>query len=114
MEQRLANRSFAVVCEGLTQAMMIVDLTTRARVETQKGQHLVYVDFLEAAPWHRRELTVASPRFAGAGSPLIGAAIEPSKAEGLQGRIGPHTLPPEHAYYANKRRKQAARKSGVP
>src|SRR3546814_10581062 len=53
MEQRLANRSFAVVCEGLTQAMMIVDLTKRARVETQKGQHLVYVNFIEAAPWNQ-------------------------------------------------------------
>lgn len=102
IEQRLANRSFAVVCEGLTQAMMIVDLTKRARVEAQKGQHLVYVDFLEAAPWNRRELTAASPRFAGAGSILIGAAIELSKEEGFKGRIGLHSLPQSNDFYANK------------
>lgn len=53
LQGMLANLGFSVVCRGLTQGMMLVDVTTkRCRLEVQKGQHLVYVSFVENAPWN--------------------------------------------------------------
>lgn len=102
IEGRLANRSHAIVQGGMTQAMMIVDLTKRARLATQENQHLVYVDFLETAPWNRHELTHSAQRLAGCGSILIAAAIRLSIEEGYKGRIGLHSLPQSNDFYANR------------
>lgn len=102
IEGRLSNQSFSIVCEGMTQAMMITDLTKRARIENQKNDHQVYVEYLEAAPWNRKELVGLPPRFAGTGSLLIRAAIEFSKAEGYKGRIGLHSLPQANDFYSNR------------
>lgn len=102
IEGKLSNQSFSVVCNGGTQAMMIADLTRRAQIGSQKNMHLVYVDYLEVAPWNRSELLGTPPRYSGAGSILIRAAIELSKMEGFQGRIGLHSLPQSNAFYANK------------
>jgi len=102
IEGRLANQSFSIVCQDMTQAMMTTDVTKRAQIASQKNDHLVYVDFLEAAPGNRREMTQMPPRFSGAGSILILAAIEQSKMEGFRGRIGLHSLPQANDFYANK------------
>jgi len=41
----LASPGFSIVCEGLTQGMMIVDTAMkRCRIDSQKGKHLVYVE----------------------------------------------------------------------
>ena len=101
IERRLANLSFAIVAEGMTQAMMTIDLTKRARLESQKGQHLVYVDFLEAAPWNRNDVAEEPARFVGCGSILINAAVQQSQLEGFKGRIGLHSLPQANNFYAN-------------
>lgn len=102
IESRLDQQCFSIVCEGMTQAMMITELTKRGRLESQKADHLVYVDFIEAAPWNRRDILGEPPRFSGCGSILIRAAIEYSKLEGFKGRIGLHSLPQANAFYANK------------
>ena len=102
IESRLANQSFSIVCQDMTQAVMITDLTKRARIPDQKNDHLAYLDFLEVAPWNRREVAQKPPRFSGAGSILILAAIELSKMEGFKGRIGLHSLPQSNNFYANK------------
>jgi hypothetical protein len=99
--QRLGNASFAIMHAGMTQAMMILDYARRARAVGEEGNHLAYVDFLEAAPWNRRTLTGGSPQLAGCGSILIGAAIQCSVEQGFKGRIGPHSLPQSNDFYAN-------------
>lgn len=102
IEKRLDQQCFAIVCDGMTQAMMITELTKRARLKGQENDHLVYVDFVEAAPWNRREILGEPPRYSGCGSILIRAAIEYSKREGFKGRIGLHSLPQANDFYANK------------
>lgn len=98
----LANTGFSVVCGGVTQGMMIVDKTERrCRIEHQKDQHLVYVAFVENAPWNRRELLYDPPKYRGVGSVLVRAAIELSKYESFKGRIGLHSLPQSNGFYAN-------------
>ena len=53
LQGMLANPGFSVVCSGVTQGMMLVDTTSkRCRVESQRGKHLVYVSFVENAPWN--------------------------------------------------------------
>lgn len=101
IERRLANLSFAIVGDGMTQAMMTIDLTKRARMPKHEGQHLAYVDFLEAAPWNRNDLAKEPSKFGGCGTILINAAIQQSILEGFKGRIGLHSLPQANNFYAN-------------
>ena len=80
---------------------MFADLVSkRCRLPEQKGRHLVYVDFVENAPWNRPELR-NPPLYRGVGTILIRAAIELSKSEEFKGRIGLHSLPQANAFYAN-------------
>lgn len=101
LQGMLANPGFSIVCNGLTQGMMIVDTAThRCRIDGQKGRHLVYVEFVENAPWNRAEL-FAPPRYRGVGSILIRAAIALSEELEFHGRIGLHSLPQANGFYAN-------------
>ena len=96
----LANPGFSIVCDGLTQGMMIVDTAMkRCRIDSQKGKHLVYVEFAESAPWNRKEL-FDPPRYRGVGSILIRAAIALSENLEFHGRIGLHSLPQANSFYA--------------
>ena len=97
----LARPGFSVVCDGLTQGMMIVDTAMkRCRIDSQKDKHLVYVDFVENAPWNRKEL-FDPPRYRGVGSLLIRAAVALSEELEFHGRVGLHSLPQANGFYAN-------------
>ena len=97
----LAKECFSIFCNGLTQGMMTVDTAMkRCRIDSQKGQHLVYVEYVENAPWNRREL-FDPPRYRGVGSILIRAAIELSDDLEFRGRIGLHSLPQSNCFYAS-------------
>ena len=101
LQGMLANPGFSIVCDGLTQGMMIVDTVKyRGRLDDQRGQHLVYVEFVENAPWNRPEL-FDPPRYRGVGSILIRAAVALSEELEFHGRIGLHSLPQANGFYAN-------------
>ena len=101
LQGMLASPGFSIVCDGLTQGMMIVDtVKKRCRIDSQKGQHLVYVEFVETAPWNRVEL-FDPPRYRGIGSILIRAAVALSEDSEFYGRIGLHSLPQANGFYAN-------------
>ncbi len=101
LQGMLANPGFSIVCDGLTQGMMIVDTVKhRGRLEDQRGQHLVYVEFVENAPWNRPKL-FDPPRYRGVGSILIRAAVALSEELEFHGRIGLHSLPQANDFYAN-------------
>ncbi len=70
-----------------------------ARLAPDVGQPLVYVDYLEAAPWNTREYT-ANPRFKGVGTLLLQGAVLRSRAEAFDGRVGLHALPQSEAFYS--------------
>ena len=97
----LANPGFSIVCDDMTQGMMIVDTVKyRGRIRGQKGMHLVYVEFVESAPWNRRSL-FDLPRYRGVGSILVRAAVTLSEKLEFRGRVGLHSLPQANAFYAN-------------
>ena len=97
----LAFRGFCVVCAGMTEGLMRLDLTKSAREPTQAGKPLVYVDYLEVAPWNRPDLGQTA-RFKGVGTALITAAVALSDQEEFKGRIGLHSLPQADAFYRDR------------
>jgi hypothetical protein len=101
MGKLLAFRGFAVVCADVTQGLMRIDLNKAARFPAQKGKPLVYVDYLEVAPWNRPDLGQAV-RYKGVGIALLLAAITLSGEEGFKGRIGLHSLPQADAFYRDR------------
>lgn len=94
----LAYRGFCVVAQGETQGLAQIDLTKLSRDPGQLGRPLVYLDYLEVAPWNRRELQ-ATTRFRGVGTALLSAAVQLSFDEDFKGRLGLHSLPQADAFY---------------
>lgn len=95
----LAFPGFSILAEGMTQGLVQIDLTRAARLPSQAGKPLAYVDYLEVAPWNRSDLA-AERRLQGVGSALLTAVVALSAAEGFKGRIGLHSLPQADAFYA--------------
>ncbi|CAO4171712.1 GNAT family N-acetyltransferase [Methylorubrum populi] len=97
----LAFRGFSVVAQGETQGLAQVDLTKSARAPGEAGKPLVYLDYLEVAPWNRPELGL-QPRLRGVGTALITATVALSEDEGFKGRIGLHSLPQADDFYRHR------------
>jgi len=91
-------RMFSVTAAGMTQALMRVDLTKPARMEDASGRPLVYVDYLEVAPWNQ-SFAGTRKKYRGAGPILLTAAVELSIDEGFKGRVGLHSLPQSESFY---------------
>ncbi len=66
------------------------------------GRPLVYVDYLEAAPWNWTVDKVQTRKFKATGSVLLRAAVEQSYAKGWDGRVGLHALPQAASFYLNQ------------
>src|ERR1700722_19902792 len=96
---RNLHRIFAIELNDQIEGLMWIWLRGYlARLPAALGQPLVYVDYLESAPWSAREYT-ASPRFKGVGTRLLQAAVLRSREEGFEGRLGLHTLPQSQGFY---------------
>lgn len=100
VEKLLAWSGASIVCAGVTQGMMVVDTASkRCKLQTQKGLDLVYVEFIENAPWNRAELTGDDPRYRGTGTLLVRAAVAMSEELDFKGRIGLHSLKRAESFY---------------
>jgi hypothetical protein len=95
----------AIEAAGDVQGLMALETKLRSSA-LRPSTWIVYVDFVEAAPWNRREppdrrhQPIQSPRFAGVGTLLIGEAIRASMGRATNGRIGLHALPGAEDFYA--------------
>ena len=94
----LAFKGLSVVAQGETQGLVQVDLTKAGREPSQVRKPLVYIDYLEVAPWNRPEFG-AAPRLRGVGTALLTAVVALSEDEGFKGRLGLHSLPQADAFY---------------
>ena len=64
------------------------------------GRELVYLEFVEIAPWNwRLSQPAQEPRLKGIGSQLFELAVRWSDDLGFHGRIGLHSLPQADAFY---------------
>lgn len=91
-------RGFSVTVQGETQGLALVDLTKSAREPSQLGKALVYLDYLEVAPWNRADLGRAI-KLKGVGTALLTAVVALSEVEDFKGRMGLHSLPQSEEFY---------------
>ena len=88
-----------IECVGQMQGLML--LTTAvylARLPAVAGQPIVYVNYLESAPWNVRPLT-DNPLYGGVGVRLLAAAVQTSVDEGFEGRVGLHSPQQAERFY---------------
>ena len=93
--------SFAIECRGHTQGLMIADTEMLCRIDSSLGKSLVYVKYLQAAPWNRDALT-STRCYKRVGPAFVSVAILLSRQKGLDGRIGLHSLPQSEDWYRDK------------
>ena len=98
----LAYRGFGIECDGQWQGLMLT-LTEghAARLSPDTGKPLVYIDFIEAAPWNVVPLS-KSVRYRGIGVQLFQAAVRQSVDEGFHGRVGLHALRDAEEFYQKR------------
>lgn len=88
---------YGIEYAGQLQGLMKVDLAKHsARIPTQTGEGVAYVDYLEVAPWNIREIASElgqEQRFGVVGVNLYAAAVLLSQEAGFEGRVGLHSLP---------------------
>ena len=85
---------------GRMQGMMLLRETGfMARLDPDRGQPLVYVDYVESAPWN---IPVGTREYPGVGLMLIQEAVRRSVDLGFGGRIGLHALPQVETFYSRK------------
>ena len=95
----LAYRCFGIECSDEMQGLMLVNtINHTSRFENKKGKPLIYVDYIEVAPWNLKVFTT-TPSFGAIGIRLIEAAILFSQQEGFDGRVGLHSLPQSESFY---------------
>lgn len=79
-------------CEGL------MAVRTKSKASRLSKKPVLYVDFVEVAPWNSRDLT-DTPRFSGVGTHLVTDAIKMSLDAGWKGRVGLSALSQAKGFY---------------
>jgi len=79
--------------------MMISMLAVQGRAKAHCGKPVLYIKYIESAPWNLKAYAGEEARFGGVGVSLIRAAIAVSEEEEFRGRIALHALPQSEAFY---------------
>lgn len=97
----LAASGFGIVCEKKWQGLLLAKTAGhQAALSPDKGKPLVYVDYIETAPWNWRIEAIAQEgEWQAVGSLLFRKAVVLSLDEGFRGRLGLHALPQAERYY---------------
>jgi len=92
----------ALICNGMTQGLGYFDILQKhkSRISTDKVISIIYVEFIATAPWNRNK--IERQLYVGVGLTMIYHAINISFGEGLDGRIGLHSLPQSEKFYEEK------------
>lgn len=78
--------------------MLVARAGYESRLPMRSGDGLIYIDYLESAPWNVQAI-VGNPQYKASGMALLRAAIEISYADGFEGRVGLHSLPQACPFY---------------
>lgn len=93
-------RVMGMKCSDEWQGVVLVTSVGRHSRLGATGRELIYVDYLETAPWNLSiEAIGQSPRYTGVGRQLLEAAVRLSKAMEFRGRVGLHSLPQADSFY---------------
>lgn len=103
----LSYQSYGIEAAGKMQGLMMICLDGRfARLDPDKGKPLVYIDYLETAPWNAKEFT-STPVYKLVGLRLTQVAARTSVQEGFSGRMGLHSLSQSTPFYTGACEMQA-------
>lgn len=102
----LAVEGFAISHESSWQAVVMIDVASYvSRIES--GKPLLYIDFIEVAPWNWTIRELGKKReFGGCGKILFRRLLKKSFDEGFKGRVGCHALPQAESFYEGDCRMQ--------
>ena len=94
---------FGVVCEQRWQGVMLTKSATYfAHLGDDRGKPIVYIDYLEIAPWNWTIPEIAQAgKFGMIGQQLFWSAVKQSQDEGFHGRVGLHALPQAEWFYSD-------------
>jgi hypothetical protein len=97
----LSTFGWTLQCEGEFQGVMLVETASHfADLEQDRGKPLVYIDYLETAPWNWNYAELSQKgTYRGIGQVLFQTAIQHSQKEGFHGRVGLHSLPQAEGFY---------------
>lgn len=102
----LALTFYGIEYKGSLEGLMKVNTVSHVcRLPEQIGKALLYVDYLEVAPWNVGAVAKAlgrTPRYRAVGTRLLEAAVRQSLQEGFRGRVGLHTLPQSEGFYVER------------
>ena len=98
----LEAKCFGVLCDDAWQAAMLTRTASYlSKLDESKGKPLVYIEYLEVAPWNWKVKSLNRfGEFGGLGRLLFRQAIVQSSQEGFTGRVGLHALPQAEPFYA--------------
>jgi hypothetical protein len=95
----LAYTAFGIKVAGEWQGLMLtLTVGHTAKLETGRSKPIVYVDYLESAPWNVIPFCV-QPKYKAIGARMLQAAVQQSVDEGFGGRVGLHALRDAVAFY---------------
>jgi hypothetical protein len=94
--------AWVIECDGKWQGAMLTRTALRvSRHQDSTGKPLVYVDFVEAAPWNLDIAVLGQKRtFSRVGSVLLREAVLQSHDLEFEGRVGLHSLSKAEGFYA--------------
>ena len=96
----LESSGFALDFDAKCQGLMLTKTASYVSV-LEPGKPLVYIDYLESAPWNWNVAALKRKGdFRGVGSVLFAIAIRQSLEESFHGRVGLHALPQAESFYA--------------
>lgn len=90
-------RLFGLEYEDEMQGLIFATPNRKSKLDPKK--RLVYVDYLATAPWNLSYKNVQQGRFKLVGSVLLAAAVQLSRDEGTEGRVGLYALPQSVSWY---------------
>jgi len=98
--QRDGYFACGITVESQTQGLIMLNSNNYfSRLDSDRTKPLMYVSYIETAPWNARQYTDA-PRFKGIGVKLMHLAIRMSREYGFDGRVGLHSLPQTIGFYS--------------
>ncbi len=102
--KQLAIKGFGIVAGGSWQAVCLTDCVTyTARIGEHLGKPLLYLDYIEVAPWNWIISEIGhTGEFGACGIVLFDRVEQLSREEGFKGRVGLHALPQAERFYTEK------------
>jgi len=96
-------RVFGVKADSQWQGMLLARATGHYTRLGQLGRELVYLSYVESAPWNWEEPAIGQePRYKGVGSQLVELAARWSQQLGFGGRLGLHAIPQAEDFYRRR------------